>query len=181
MNHRAHAKTGLIRLLLRRFRRSERGVTAIEFAILGPVFFALIGATLETALVFFAGHTLDSAVHDSSRLIRTGQIQGSGFEQSYRSAVCGRMYNMFDCDALQISVTNLGNFSHYEPSSPIDENTGEWLLVPRFDSVWGNDVVLVEAYYKWPTIFNIPGLALNATADGRRLLATARVFRNEPF
>ena len=63
----------LTRLVARRFGRGEGGATAIEFAILAPVFFAIIGAAMETALVFFAGQMLDSAVHDTSRLIRTGR------------------------------------------------------------------------------------------------------------
>jgi hypothetical protein len=40
---------------------------------------------------------------------------------------------------------------------------------------------MVEAYYKWPTIFNIPGLNAGQTADGKRLLVATHVFRTEPF
>ncbi|MAN75761.1 MAG: hypothetical protein CML24_00830 [Rhizobiales bacterium] len=46
------SETWLVRGLAQRFVRCNRGVTAVEFAVVGPVFFAFIGATLETALAF---------------------------------------------------------------------------------------------------------------------------------
>lgn len=182
MKTRTRCRLGLVQLLARRFSRSERGVTAIEFAILGPVFFLLIGATLETALVFFAGHTLDSAVHDGSRLIRTGQAQHMS-ATDYRDGICARTYSLFDCDQLQVSVSGMSSFSNYTPASPIDPDTGNWLVATQFEDSArnGRAIVLVEAYYKWPVFFNIPGLSMGETADGRRLLATAKAFYNEPF
>ena len=45
----------------------------------------------------------------------------------------------------------------------------------------GGDVVLVQAYYKWPTIVRLPGFNLQDQVDGTRLLGAVRVFRNEPF
>ncbi len=62
-----------------RFRRDEKGVTAVEFGLLSLPFFAIIGAILETSLIFMASQILDSAVNDSARLIRTGQAQAANF------------------------------------------------------------------------------------------------------
>src|SRR5690606_6149127 len=147
--------------LARLFRRSERGVTAVEFAIVGPVFFAIIGATIETALTFFAGYALDSAVIDSSRYIRTNQTAYFDSASTYRSAVCGKLYGIFDCDQLRIQVREISNFSDFSIDSPIDEPSGDWQMVvdtPLPSPIEGSQNYMVEAYYKWPTIFNIPGL-----------------------
>lgn len=173
---------GFLGLLARRFRRDEQGVTAIEFAVLGPIFFALIGASMETALVFFASQALDSAVHDSSRLIRTGQVQQQAMTAAqYRARICDQLYGMFDCEQVQVSVREIPSFSNFQTSDPIDPDSGEWTIETRFQPGTGASVVLVEAYYKWPTVLNIPGLMQGVTADGKRLLGAARVFRNEPF
>lgn len=172
----------LTRLLARCFRRSQSGATAVEFAMLAPVFFALIGASMETALVFFAGQTLDSAVHDSSRLVRTGQVQQQGMSsEQYKQAICGRLYGMFDCDGLRVSVRQLNALADYSGSAPIDDENGEWTITEQFQPGIGMNTVVVEAYYKWPTIIAIPGLMTGVTADGKRLLSATRVFRNEPF
>ncbi|SDG60809.1 TadE/TadG family type IV pilus assembly protein [Pelagibacterium luteolum] len=171
--------------LLRRFSRSERGVTVIEFAIVGPIFFAIIGATIETALTFFAAYALDTAVIDSSRSIKTGQPGFSHSASTYRTELCSQLYGIFDCDEIRISVREIADFRDFSATYPIDES-GEWAFDQRYEGaaggpIRGNTNVMVEAYYKWPTIFNIPGLHAGQTADGKRLLAAAHAFKTEPF
>ena len=39
---------------LRRFRRNRRGSAVVEFALVAPMFFALLFAIIETALMFFS-------------------------------------------------------------------------------------------------------------------------------
>lgn len=174
-------KTTLRRLLLRRLIRNERGAVAVEFGILAPFFFAVLAATLETALVFFAGQILDSGVHDTSRLIRTGQVQEAHMTAAdFRGLVCDKLYGLFDCGKIMIVVRNLPNFAGFSTALPYDDD-GEWTIENAFSPGEGMTIVVVEVYYKWPAILNIPGLNLGITPDGKRLLAAVRVFRNEPF
>jgi Flp pilus assembly protein TadG len=58
--------------LARRFVRQQDGSVAVEFSLVAIPFLGLTFAILETALVFFAGQTLETAVTDSARLIMTG-------------------------------------------------------------------------------------------------------------
>src|ERR1700755_2096632 len=67
--------TATWRKTLRRFGRSRRGSAAVEFALVAPVFFALLFAIIESAIVFFAGQVLETITQDSARLIATGQAQ----------------------------------------------------------------------------------------------------------
>jgi hypothetical protein len=41
--------------------------------------------------------------------------------------------------------------------------------------------VIVQAYYKWPTLIDLPWFNMATQAGGDRLLSGVRVFRNEPF
>ncbi|WP_127144399.1 TadE/TadG family type IV pilus assembly protein [Pelagibacterium montanilacus] len=163
-----------------RFGRSQSGATMVEFAIIGPIFILLIGAILETSMAFFAGHALDSAVQSTARLVRTGQAQTITAE-AYRNEICTRGYGLFDCENLKVSVRPLEGFASYAATSPIDPQTGDWTIETRYETGQGDALMLVEAYYKWPVIVTIPGLIAGATPDGRRLLAAARLFRNEAF
>jgi Flp pilus assembly pilin Flp len=61
------AFTASIRHALRRFRRNRRGSSAVEFALVAPVFFALLFAIIETVIVFFAGQVLETGVQDAGR------------------------------------------------------------------------------------------------------------------
>ena len=55
--------------ILRRFRRNRRGSAAVEFALVAPIFFAVLFAIIELALVFFASQILETVTQDCARLI----------------------------------------------------------------------------------------------------------------
>src|SRR5687768_15437920 len=85
---------------VRRFARNRGGAAAIEFAIVAAPFFALLFAIMETALVFFAGQVLESAVGDAARMIMTGQAQKEGFSEArFKQEICDRAGGMFDCSS----------------------------------------------------------------------------------
>ena len=50
--------------MLRRFRRNRRGSAAVEFALVAPIFFGLLFAILELAMVFFASQVLETVTQD---------------------------------------------------------------------------------------------------------------------
>ena len=167
---------------LRRFARDRRGVTMIEFALLAPIFFAMIAAILETAVVALSSQILDSATHDSVRIIRTGQAQAGGIDiDEFKTEICSRLYGLFDCAGLHVRIREISNFSTATPSDPLDPTTGNWVLTEDFQIGGGGDIIIAEAYYKWPVIAGAFGLNFATTPDGKRLLAAVRVWRNEPF
>jgi len=178
-----------------RFGRDERGVTLIEFGILALPFFTIIAAILETSLVFFASQVLDSAVQDAGRLIRTGQMQTGAAAQNnlagFRARLCDRLYGLMNCNDVKIKVSVVSDFSSATVSYPIQTGTQcttssgiticNWTIAEGYTPGVGGDVVLVQAYYKWPTLVRLPGFNLQDQVDGTRLLGAVRVFRNEPF
>ncbi len=169
------------------FGRDERGVTAIEFGILALPFFTIIAAILETSIMFFAGQILDSAVQDSGRLIRTGQAQTQSYAPAdFRAAMCSRLMGIFDCAQLRVSVTVVTSFADATVADPVETGEDcdpicEWTLAEAYSPGAGGEVVLVQAFYKWSPIVNLPGFNLQNQPDGSRLLGAVRVFRNEPF
>ena len=75
----SHAPTRFtLRKALARFRGNRRGSAAVEFALVAPMFFGLLFAIIETALVFFSGQVLETIAQDSARAILTGQAQAQG-------------------------------------------------------------------------------------------------------
>ena len=68
--------------LFRRFRRNRGGSAAVEFALVAPIFFALLFAIIESAMVFFASQLLETVTADSARLVMTGQAQTAATTQS---------------------------------------------------------------------------------------------------
>ncbi len=169
----------------RGFAHDERGVTVIEFAILAVPFFTIIFATIETAMVFFAGQVLDSAVEDASRMVRTGRAQAQGFEVSdFRDYMCGYTFNLFDCSQIRLKIERIGRFSAAVTAPTVQtctETECSWTFEDTYNPGSRREVIQVSAYYRWPLLLNVPYFTLKNQPDNYRLLGATRVFRNEPF
>jgi Flp pilus assembly protein TadG len=170
-------------LRVRRFAGEQDGVAAVEFALVAAPFFALMFAIMETALVFFASQTLETAVADSARLIMTGQAQSSSYTQAqFKSAVCAKISGLFDCvNGMQIDVKTYTSFGSVDNSPPIDAQGN--LKTSTFGYVPGGpgDIVVVRLMYQWPVYASLLGFNLSNMAGNKRLIMATAAFRNEPY
>lgn len=164
--------------MVRRLARKEDGAAAIEFGLVAAPFLLLVFAIMETAFVFFAGQTLETAVSDSARLIMTGQAQQQGFDQTkFKSAVCSRIYGLFDCaNGIKIDVKTYTSFSSVNLTPPLDAN-GNFQDNTTYQPGSQGDIVVVRLYYQWPIFVSL----LSNMAGNKRLLIATSAFRNEPF
>ncbi len=161
--------------------RDEKGVTAVEFGILAFPFFLVLAAIAETALVILVSQTLDNAVDDAVRLIRTGQAQHAGFTANdFRAKICKESINLLNCDKIKIYVREISSFNDANPIDPLDSD-GDWDVAEIYDDGVGSSIIIAEAYYKWPMLTSFVSLNMFNAGEGYRLLGSARVWRNEPF
>lgn len=171
--------------LARRFVRRQDGAAAVEFALVALPFLALTFAIIETALVFFAGQTLEAAAADSGRLIMTGQAQTGGFDKdAFKNQVCDRIYGLFDCkNNLYVDVRTYTNFSSSATAintSPISNGKFDSTQV-QYNPGGSGDIVVVTLYYEWPIYVTLLGNNLDNLNGSNRLLIATSVFRNEPY
>lgn len=169
--------------LSRRFARRKDGATVIEFAIVIIPFLALLFAIIETALVFYAGQVLETAVADSSRLILTGQAQTSGMSQAqFKNEVCNRLQALFSCqDGIKIDVRNYSQFSGVDLGKPVDKDGNVDTSGFVYQPGGKGSIVVVRVVYEWPTFLRQFGLDLANLPNGNRLLMSTAAFRNEPY
>ena len=179
---RVAVNVGLARLT-RRFTKDQSGATAVEFGIVAVPFFALLFAILETAMAFFAAETLETAVSNASRLIRTGRSQQQGLTaQTFKDKVCGQLDYLFSCaSGLYIDVKTFPDFGSVDLTTPRDANGNFLKTGLGFTPGHGGDIVVVRAYYEWPVFVNKLGNNFGDQPNGTHLLAAVAAFRNEPF
>jgi Flp pilus assembly protein TadG len=171
-----------VRKALRRFRRNRRGSAAVEFAMVAPVFFALLFAIIETAIVFFASQVLETVTQDSARMIMTGQAQTSSYSQSdFQNYVCGKVTVLFDCmGGISIDVQSYSGFSSVTITDPID--AGKNFVPPnRYNPGGPGDIVVVRLFYQWPLFVTGFGYNISNLTGSKRLLSATAAFRNEPY
>ncbi|MBI5265362.1 MAG: pilus assembly protein [Bradyrhizobium sp.] len=167
---------------LRRFRRNRHGSAAVEFALVAPVFFGLLFAIIETAIVFFAGQVLETVTQNSARMILTGQAQtGSFTAEQFKTYVCGQIPALFDCDKIYVDVQSYGtSFSSVVINSHIDA-AGNFDTNMQYNPGNAGDIVVVRVFYQWPLFVTGLGYDITNLAGSKRLLAATAAFKNEPF
>ena len=162
--------------------RHEDGTAAIEFAVVAAPFLALLFAILESAFIFLAGQTLETATMGSSRLILTGQAQNQGYSMSsFQQSVCQSLASFFNCSSVLVDVRTATNFCSANTSLPLQNGQ----VQNNFTYSPGNpgDIVVVRLMYQWPTYVSLLGLstALSNMSGNNNLVMATAAFRNEPY
>jgi Flp pilus assembly protein TadG len=178
------ASTASFRNLLRRFRHNRRGSAALEFALVAPVFFALLFAIIETAIMFFASQLLETYAQEAARLILTGQAQNSTYNtqalflSNFQNNVCSNI--LFHCSNISIDVKNYSSFGSIVITNPI---TGGNFDPSGLTYCPGNagSIVVVRLFYQWPLFVTGLGYNIANLSGNLRLLAGTAAFQNEPF
>jgi Flp pilus assembly protein TadG len=170
--------------LFRRWLRDQRGGEAIEMAIVGAPFIALVFGLLELGLVFMVSTTLENATDEASRQIRTGQVQTNGGNAAtIKTAICNEMSWLgSNCStSLNLDVRTFTSFAAQgAPPNPV---AGGVVNPAKFcwDPGGAGSVVLVRAYYTWNLVLPVLNAGLINAGGTKRLISSAISFRNEPY
>ncbi|MEQ9639739.1 MAG: pilus assembly protein [Alphaproteobacteria bacterium] len=177
---RDHGRAGGPLARLRRFLRDRRGVTAIEVAMIMPVFLLIMFGIFEIAMLYFVAAALEGQVAEASRQIRTGNVQGEADPLSaFRSLLCGPLEIAIDCDEIIVDVRKYSTFSIVTYPEFIDEDgePDEAQFLPGA----AREIVVVRASYRWDLLVPGMGLYLGDNGNPYKTLSATAVFRNEPF
>jgi len=171
---------------LRRFGRARRGSAAVEFALVLMPFFLLTFGLAEIAMIGFAQTSLDFAVSQTSRQIRTGRAQMDGVtEAEIREQLCDQLngFIAMGCDGnLFLDVDRFDSFvdAGNNAQDPVQNNEFS-------DAGMGytpgepSDIVVVRAYYRWKILTPMFETVFQNINGGERILVSTMLFRNEPY
>ncbi|TGE01237.1 TadE/TadG family type IV pilus assembly protein [Methylobacterium nonmethylotrophicum] len=163
---------------------SSDGASAVEFAMIAPIFIALMLHILQCGLLFVAERVLQNATDSASRKILTGQVQSNQVSESqFKSAVCAKLYNIFDCSAVYVDVNAYSSFSgssYNQPMLTYDSQgnvNNTWSFNPGQDG----KVVIVRVIYRWRVFGGPLTYAIPNTANGYHLMMGVAALRVEPY
>jgi Flp pilus assembly protein TadG len=181
------------RRMLTTFARANEGVAAVEFAMIGIPFIALMLAIFQTAIVLFAAQALESATEIAARQIMTGQAQSANMSSSqFRDLVCPTasggtqpaftLPKLIDCSKLVIDVRTASNFSSTDTSKTMVTTPSQ----AQFSPGGPNSINVVRVLYQLPpylTILgggahNIFGISGGGTTN---VIMGVAVFQAEPY
>lgn len=171
----------------RKIRTDNKGVTALEFAILGPVYFTLLLGILEIGYTFLKINMLNNAVAIVSKDIYTGAASnGTVTYEDIEESICNNIFfSGSDCTTnLQIEVTEVTSLQAL-PATGTECEVTNIALNPSVDYNPGTakSIIFLRACYM--TDILTPGLALglhlNKTTDNKYAIIGTTAFVNEPF
>ena len=163
---------------LRRLARDSQGATAIEFAIVIFPFLLVVASIVEVGIMLFSAYTLQNAVQEASRGIRTGQMATTTSDQ-FKADICGRATILRECTTkIGIYVENAANFTALAAAVVRPDQVGPGASTP-FNKGGGGRAVAVFATYDWT--FTFPFMSVYNTVPGARRLQGVAVFLNEAF
>jgi Flp pilus assembly protein TadG len=165
----------------RRFCSSRRGSAAVEFALVAPIFFALLFAIIETAIIFFAGQVLETITQNAARMILTGQAQTASYTQAqFKTYVCSQIPALFSCSNVYVDVESYPSFSSVAINSQIDGDKN-FINNMQYNPGGPGDIVVVRLFYQWPLFVTGLGYNISNLSGNMRLLTATAAFRNEPY
>lgn len=183
---------GKIRNFLHRriehYKAQEDGATAIEFALLAIPFFTLLFAILELAVIFFISSTLNHAVSEAGREIRTGNFQNCG-QAAFKASVCRKMAGLGNCNKrLRLDVVSDNSFGSITvplpPDPPVAIPGDPVPAIPDggFVETGASSPVVVRGLYYHKLILPPQMTRLeNMPGKGVHLITATTAFKNEPF
>ena len=169
--------------MARRFGRNHKASAAVEFALVAPVFFALLFAIVETALMFFASQVLETVAQESARQIMTGQSQAAGNTAGtfITNVVCGQPQPILTCANISVDVeSDPSLFANVSIANPVT-NGGFDPTKLKFVPGGSCSVVTVTLYYQWQMFVVGLGYNISNLKGNIRLLSATAAFRNEPY
>jgi Flp pilus assembly protein TadG len=179
--------------LLRRLRRDESGVTAIEFGIVAMPFLLLLFGIMSVCLFFFANFSIENATWQAARAIRTGQMQqklgvyagtttDADRRDAFKKALCAKAPTFLDCESKAVVIVQ-SNASFGGIAEPACATNGTLVnqSSATFDTGGASSVVLVTVCYPWEFGGKLPFFKIGNLSDGSLLMQASVAFRTEPY
>lgn len=184
--------------IVNRFAREERGVTAIEFAVIAPVTLLLTFGIIEFGLIMMVFNVMEGATSISSRLGKTGfTAEGLTRQQTILNSITNRAGTLIQSNLLTVSSKFYRQFDQINDPEPyIDANSnGSYNSGESYTDINGNgqwdadmgssgygsagDVVVYTVSYPWTITTPIMREILGH--NGVYTITTHAVVKNEPY
>lgn len=179
----------------RRFHADQHGATAVEFALVALPFFVMMMGIMTVGMQYLTLHSLEHAVSEASRQIRTGQAQKAGLTvDDFRQIVCNEAEPFVACDSrLVMHIRSGERFQDLIPAARCFVDGG---MAPATGGAPGDSIVnavgeesrkvSITACYDWELgaqlwrqIWTL--ISPTPVEAGRTILSAATVLQTEPY
>lgn len=178
--------------LSRRWRKDESGATAVEFGLVAMPFLMLLFGIISVCLYFFTNFTLENAVWQTARALRTGQVQQAkgaysaassqeDKKNAFKLALCAIAPTFLDCNKVVVLVQSNASFGGIVEPRCATNGVMVDQTAATFDTGNASSVVLITVCYPWEFGGKLPFVKIGNLTNGAVLLQASVAFRTEPY
>ena len=169
------------------FGRAREGATAVEFALIAPVFFMFFFIFLEMGLLMLRVASADDATSQVARLVYTGAAtNGTVSSTDIETFICERVSFFEECEKnIMIEATVIETFADQpDTAAPCKDSTQpEFSPAATYNTGQQSEIVFLRVCLTTDPFFPWYGLGnyLAHTETGRIQIISSLAFANEPF
>lgn len=144
--------------------RRQRGASAVEFALIAPLFFLLLFSVFDFSVMMWANLTMQHAVREGARYAVTGQSSSAQRYQDVLTKIRQNSLGVYDLS--QATVTTWVNNTSQANGSSMFGGAG--------------DLIVIEVNCSWPVLTPMVAAFFKSTG-GKYTFSVAATMRNEAF
>jgi Flp pilus assembly protein TadG len=163
--------------------RDRGGVSAVEFALVAPIFISIVLGIIQVAIVWFAKTELQSATEAAARLVLTGQTSATAYntQAKFLNALCANLPVIFQCGQVMINLAPQASISSVSTATPTLTYNSSGAVTNTFSYNPGTygQIMVLQVLYQLPVVA-APLFNFSTQSNGSLLLTATVVFENEP-
>jgi Flp pilus assembly protein TadG len=168
------------------FLKDRKAVTAVEYALIGPVFVFMI------AEFFYTSSALNYATKNVARQIMTGAVQSTKLNQAQfiNNILCPQLPSTIPCSSVIVNIQTFSSATYPGGFYGFVNNTQTGLVIPPLNNSQtsfcpggAGQYAYIRILYPMPLLDTFWLPTLNTTYQGQTvaLITAAAAFKNEPF
>jgi Flp pilus assembly protein TadG len=192
-------------------RKNRDGVVALEFALVGPAFIAILLAIMYTMFIYLAQQMLETAAQSAGRLLLTGSAQTTTMANGhvgmtaadFKDAICNGysgtangqavsglplLPSMLSCSRLTVNVNTASSYNTGSTAPPTFTYDSNGIVTNtntgynyQSNGAGSNRIIVLQLIYLWPTGTGPLGLTLVNQPNGNRMIVATSVFTTEDY
>ena len=172
------------------FARAQGGGPAAEFALVAPIFIALIFATIQCAIIYIGNSYLETATEAAARSVLTnnavtttttnGKTTTTAMDAThFHAAVCANMPALFTCGNVLVGLQPATAMTNISTATPAFNSDGTLKTTLPYQLPLPGQIGVLQVLYQWPVLGLPLGVNFANLGNGTYLMVSTQVFMVE--
>ena len=157
------------------FATRQAGGPAAEFALVAPIFIAVIYATVQCAIIYICNAYLETGAEAAARQVLTNQDTSLSVTQ-FKAAVCTNLPHLFNCASVMVGLQSASLTGSISTASPVFNSDGSLKSSLPYQQPTPGQIGVLQVVYQWPVLGLPLGFNFANLGNGTYLMVSTQVF-----